>query len=224
MKDLNKELGDNKMRLNRKIDMRNIVEKGYNKGDYSGYYRIDHSLNSFEKEFFDSFTSLVKSGGHILDWGSGPGIPYDLFLTNKGFKVTGIDISEKHVKLAGENVPNAQYIQGDFSNYSYTEKYDALLSLYAIFHLPRDEHRELLKIAKELLLDNGKLLINMGVNATEEIDIEDDFCGTTMAWSHYDAKTNLKMVEEAGFRILLSKNEADYGSDENHLWILAERR
>lgn len=65
----------------------------------------------------------------------------------------------------------------------------------------------------------------MGVYATgPDMDVEDDFCGgVTMAWSHYDASTNLDLIGGAGFEVMESADEAGSGSDEHHLWVLARK-
>src|SRR4030066_260633 len=71
------------------------------------------------------------------------------------------------------------------------------------------------------LINNGYILITMGVRETDGIEIEDDFCGNIrMAWSHYDYKKNIELINNNGFRILKYDNENDFGSDEHHLWIL----
>ncbi len=68
------------------------------------------------------------------------------------------------------------------------------------------------------------VLITMGVRATSDMDIESEWCGgATMAWSHYDAATNRKMLEDAGFEVVDSADEAEAGSTEHHLWLLARR-
>jgi len=66
-------------------------------------------------------------------------------------------------------------------------------------------------------------ILDVGCGAGLPIDrylIEHGFHGTTMFWSHYDAATNRRLVEEAGFSIVL--DERDTSNDERHQVLLAE--
>jgi len=45
-----------------------------------------------------------------------------------------------------------------------------------------------------------------------------------MYWSHFDAATNMSMLREIGFNILLEKIIPDETYGGNHLFVLAEKR
>lgn len=206
-------------------DMRSIVRAGYEAGDYAARYRKEEKIDPWAVPFMQRFVAALPVGGKVLDWGAGTGVPYDRWLVQQGFSVTGVDITEKHVALAKANVPMAEFVLGDFSRMDFgQETYHGLLSLYAIFHIPRSEHGELLRKAYRLLKPGGILLATFGVRATGEIDTEDGWCGgPQMAWSHHDADTNLRMVRECGFALLYVADESQAGSDEQHLWVLARK-
>ena len=198
--------------------MREIVERGYDEGDYMGHFHLREALDERETRFFSELERHVPVNCTVLDLGSGTGIPYDKYLAGKGFQVTGLDISEKHVNRARENVPEATYIKADFSRYDLdTETYDAVISLYSIFHIPREEHAPLLKNIYRVLKPKGVLLATLGVEDME-MDVN-EFIGSMMAWSSYSKTKNIELVEKTGFQILLMEEEDEEG--ENHLWILA---
>lgn len=137
--------------------------------------------------------------------------------------MTGIELSRKHLKRAKQNVPKAEYILGDFLKYPFvSEGYEGVIALYSLFHVPRDRHQELLAKIQTLLKPRGHLLITVG---TEDVPYKEraSFCGAEMAWSFFDADTNMKMIVESGFAILKTANEKDFGSTESHLWILAQK-
>ena len=203
--------------------MQELVRTGYDSGSYTETYRDRLSLTNFETGFFEKLEGMLKSGARILDIGSGPGIPYDLHLIECGFEVTGVDISKKHVALARANVPLAQYILGDFLESHLPDgQYDAVISLYALFHIPRERHAEMISKMAAALRPNGVLLITVG---TEDVAYKErpSFCGSHMAWSYFDSQTYLEILSECGFTILEALNERDYGSSEKHLWILATK-
>ena len=85
-----------------------LVEQGYNKIAEDYYNHRD--LNKFNKEL-EEFAFLLPDNAHILDVGCGAGIPTAKFLTQRGIKVTGIDLSETMLNLARKMVPNAEFIK-----------------------------------------------------------------------------------------------------------------
>lgn len=206
-----------------KKKMQDIVKRGYEKGDYEGVYRNRQSLNNFEAGFFEELRSNLPAQSSVLDLGSGPGVPYDLYLVQQGFLVTGIELSPKHLKRAKKSVPEAEYILGDFLNHPFAPRhYDGAIALYSLFHIPRERHQELLSKVGALLKPKGHLLITVG---TEDVPYKERqaFCGAEMAWSFFDAETNMRMIVESGFTILKMANEKDFGSAESHLWVLARK-
>ena len=74
-----------------------LVEQGYNRiaEDYYNHRNISKFNSELEK-----FASLLPEKPHILDLGCGAGIPTAKFLTEKGIRVTGIDLSETMLNLA----------------------------------------------------------------------------------------------------------------------------
>lgn len=199
--------------------MREKVKEGYEEGDYEGDYREDRELQEREEELFQQLFDQIK-GQKILDLGCGTGLPFDKYLVNEGFDVTGLDLAEKHVKKARENVPDAEFIQGGFFEKEFEESsFDSVVSFYAIFHIPREEHSELLEKIRYWLKDSGSILITLG--AREELDdIEGEIGGQEMFWSAFGPEKNKELVEDAGFEIIDTYIE-DW-RDEHHFWILAK--
>jgi 2-polyprenyl-3-methyl-5-hydroxy-6-metoxy-1,4-benzoquinol methylase len=74
-------------------DMREIVEEGYEQGDYAGTFRITDKLNNMEEDFLKKLIRALPKNPHVLDFGCGVGVPFDKYLLEHGCKITGIDIS-----------------------------------------------------------------------------------------------------------------------------------
>ena len=201
--------------------MRKIVEKGYDEGDYEGRFRRGRVLNEREIRLFTKLTENIPDGGKILDLGSGTGIPYDRHLVERGYDVTGIDISGKHVAMATKNVPGARFVKADFSEYDLgAGSYDAIISMYSIFHIPREEHTDLFKRIYRALKPGGRILVTLGTTDME-MDVA-EFVGSTMAWSSYAIEKNIRIVERIGFKIITVEEENEE-ENEHHLWILGEK-
>lgn len=200
--------------------MRELVRKGYNEGQYDKTYkRTNKKIEHLEKLFCDELITRIK-GKKLLDFGCGTGMPYNKYFVDKGFQVTGIDLSEKHINLAKKNVPEAKYFVGDFFSNKVKGKYDAIVSFYAIFHIPREEHLKLLKRIYKLLNKEGHILITLGAEPMKLVT-DNKFAGVPMAWSSYGIEKNKKLIKQAGFEIILMAE--DYRT-EKHMWVLARKK
>lgn len=195
-----------------------VVREGYDK-IAENYSATRDQFNNVK--YLVKLNTLLKPNSTILDIGCGAGVPIDRFLISKGFQVKGIDISEKQIELARRNVPEADYQIEDMSELR-EEEYlvDAVVAFYAIFHISREEHAGLLQKLITFLPVGGLILITMG--AGEHEGVEDNFHGVKMFWSHFGAEKNKKLVEEAGFEVLL--DEIDGSANERHQIILARKK
>jgi predicted SAM-dependent methyltransferase len=79
--------------------------------------------------------------------------------------------------------------------------FDAVVSLFAIIHIPLDEQRALFERLTRWLRPGGWLLATVGDRAWT--GIEEDWLGggAPMYWSHGGAETYLASLRELGFTI-----------------------
>jgi len=203
-------------------DIRKIVKEGYEKGDYVGHFRTNHKLTKLEKRFLDHLVALLPENGEILDLGCGIGIPFDKYLADHNLKITGIDVASKHIKQAKQNIPTATYIEGDFSIMDFgKKKFDAIIALYSIFHIPRIEQQGLFNRMYSLLKDSGLILMTLGTSNEESMNT---FCDAPMVWSNYDPDKYRKMIDKSNFKIIDSEYEGQPGDNEYHWWILLKKK
>lgn len=208
-------------KVNTMKNMRELVRKGYNEGSYEEKYsRKNMNMDELEKFLCNEIIKRTEKEAKILDLGCGTGLPYNKYFVKKGFKLTGVDISERHISLAKKNVKTAKYIVGDFFTDKIKGKYDAITSFYAIFHIPREEHFKLFKRIHGLLKKGGHILITLATDSMKK-DINPDFAGAPMAWSSYGIDKNKKLIKDAGFEIIVMAE--DYRT-ERHMWILARKK
>jgi cyclopropane fatty-acyl-phospholipid synthase-like methyltransferase len=168
----------------------------------------------------EKFSSVLPTGATVLDVGCGSGVPVDSFLVSRGFKVIGLDISEKQIELARTKVPEAKYLVRDISELTAGEfSVNAVVSFYAIFHTPRETHADLFKKFNSYLPANGLMLVTMA--STEWEGVENDFYGEPMYESHYGPNENSELVRSAGFEII--SDEIDSAGGEAHQVIFAKK-
>jgi ubiquinone/menaquinone biosynthesis C-methylase UbiE len=197
-------------------NMRQLVKDAYNQ--CADGYSLKRDMFKNQK-YLNELNKYLKSDSKILDVGCGAGIPIDKYLVSKGHKVTGVDISEKQIELAKMNVPEAIYIVKDMTEINFlNNSFDAVVSFYAIFHIPKEEHLEMFKKIYNFLKRGGLFLTTLGF---EEWDGSEEFHGVTMHWSQYGKDKNLELIKQAGFKII--KTEVDNSGGEHHLVVLAKK-
>jgi cyclopropane fatty-acyl-phospholipid synthase-like methyltransferase len=204
------------MKSQYKID-NDLVRQGYNKVA-DNYFKGRDQFKS--KQYLDKLNTHLSPGSTILDIGCGAGVPVDKYLIELGHTVIGIDISERQIELAKQNLPQGNFTVQDMTKLESGEyQMDAVVSFYAIFHTDRENHLDILKKIYGFIKPGGYMLITMGASDWE--GKEADFFGGEMYWSHYGAKKNRELVEKIGFDVLL--DEIDGSGGEKHQVLLAKK-
>ena len=107
--------------------------------DYANFYDLfyrdkDYQAEcNFVKRIFEIYSQ--NEIGTILDIGCGTG-SHALLLSDMGYIVTGIDLSEKMLQFArnkaGEQNKQIHFLQGDIRNLALSQKFDAVLAMFAV--------------------------------------------------------------------------------------------
>ena len=90
------------------------VRAGYNV--LSRAYRADTADEATQRQYAEWLGHVrdrVPVRGDVLDLGCGNGIPASKWLSENGFRVTGVDLSDTMVDRARELVPGATFLRGD---------------------------------------------------------------------------------------------------------------
>ncbi len=203
------------------MDKKKIVKTGYN--TIASQYLLTRTKDSEDVNLLQELVQRLPKGAKVLDAGCGAGLPVTKFLSQY-FEVTGIDFAEAQIKLARQHVPQAHFVCQDMTEVTFPDhSFDAICSYYAVIHIPREEHQPLLQNFYKMLKPSGLILLCMGSTDSKD-DYNEDYHGAPMYWSHYDADTNIKMVEECGFTIIWSKIVVDATYLEaTHLFVLAQK-
>jgi ubiquinone/menaquinone biosynthesis C-methylase UbiE len=203
------------------VNHKDTVKSGYNK--IADRYLAERGRDSENVRLLRDFMELLAPGAKILDAGCGAGIPIAQMLAEK-FDVVGVDFSEAQIELAKKNIPNAQFISADMTQLDLPdESVDGICSYYAIIHIPREEHESLIGNFHRMLKRSGIVLLCLGAENLVD-DIDENYLGARMYWSHYDAKTYIEILKRIGFSIIWAKHIPD-GTFEGaeHLFVLAQK-
>ena len=203
------------------MEYKEIVRAGYNK--MADRYLAERTQNSEDVRLLDELVSRLPKGAKVLDAGCGAGVPICRLLS-ENFEVTGVDFSEAQVELARRNAPGARFLCEDMTKLDFPkDTFDGIASYYAIIHIPREEHQPLLENFHTMLKPGGLALLCLGAEHLVD-DLDENYLGARMYWSHFDAETYLKMLKEIGFAILWSKRVADETCEgAGHLFVLAQK-
>jgi ubiquinone/menaquinone biosynthesis C-methylase UbiE len=174
-----------------------IVIDGWN--EIAPLYHSSRNKEKINGEL-ERFIELLPENAHVLDLGSGSGVPVAKYLANAGLNVTGIDISDIMIQMARRNVPQAKFINMDMNNINFPDNaFDGIISVFALFHVPKKNHFSIFKRFHSLLKTNGILLINTGISESEGVS---NFFGVPMFWSNHKPEKTLNYVKKAGFSII----------------------
>lgn len=200
---------------------KDIVRSGYDA--IAAEFTASRREDSEDVRLLAELAQRLPKGAKVLDAGCGAGVPVTRVLARR-FDVTGVDLSEAQIALARQNVPEARFLCEDISQLDFPDGvFDAIVSYYAIIHIPRKIHRPLLQNFWRMLRPGGWALLCLGAN-----DLPGDLgelMGARMYWSHYDADTYLDMLWECGFVVEWHRLVPDSLDDSGavHLFVLAQK-
>jgi SAM-dependent methyltransferase len=102
--------------------------------------------------------------------------------------------------------------------------FDAVVAFYSLTHVPRDDVPPLLARIHDWLRPGGTFLASMGVE-DDPGTIEVGWLGVDMYFSHFSARKNRRLVEEAGLVVDSSDVlvEPEDRCDARFLWVVAHR-
>jgi SAM-dependent methyltransferase len=179
---------------------KDVVGRGYDALSYR--YRGDADAPEHYATWLAQLQERVPPGGAVLDVGSGCGVPLARDLA-AGYAVTGVDLSAVQVERARRLVPTARFLHADAGEVSFpASSFDAVVSLYALIHMPLDEQPRLLRRIGRWLRPGGWLLATTGHHACT--GSEDNWLGgeAPMWWSQADAATYRAWIEQAGLSVV----------------------
>jgi SAM-dependent methyltransferase len=165
---------------------------------------------------------LIPAGADVLELGCGAGIPMTATLA-AGRTLTGVDISAGQIELARANVRSATFLHADLTALDMPPaSFDAVVAFYSLTHVPRAEHAALFGRIRSWLRPGGLFLASLGVEDAPD-DIEADWLGVDMFFSHFSARVNRRLIAEAG--LLIERADVVAEPEDRHdarfLWVVA---
>jgi SAM-dependent methyltransferase len=176
-----------------------VVRQGYDRISHA--YRDDQGAENtnYGRWLARHLLPRLHESAHVLDLGCGNGIPTARLLAEH-HTVIGVDLSEVQIARARRLVPRAEFVVADMSLLDFPPaSFDAVVSFFAIIHVPLDEQPSLFARIGRWLRPGGVFLGTLGHTAWTGTG---DFHGAPMYWSHADAATYRRWLEHAGVEVV----------------------
>ena len=183
--------------------------------------------------YVDRILEGLPAGASVLDLGCGTGNPIAKHIVQKGFRVVGIDQSEKMLEIAQREISEAEFIHGDMVEIEFAERFAAAVAWDSVFHVERRHHVEIFRKLADSLEPGARLLLSVGGSdansnpdtpASAESGAEgftSEMFGHTFFYSGYEPKVTREFLEAAGFEIEVW--EVDDPASRGHIAAIARR-
>lgn len=174
-------------------------------------------------DWADELIARIPEGARGVELGCGGGTAETSLLARR-FRLTGVDLSAAQLRRARERVPEAEFVQADFTDLELEPaSIEAVAAFYSLNHVPRELLAGLFARIHGWLAPGGLLLATLGAGDTEGWTGE--WLGTIMYFSSWPPETNRRHLERSGFELLrdeLVTIREPEGRATFH-WVLARR-
>lgn len=176
--------------------------------------------------YVDRVLDTLAPGARVLDLGCGTGNPIARYIIDRGFRVVGVDQSEKMLAIAQRVIPEAELIHADMIGVQLNEKFAAAIVWDSAFHVRRENHAAIYQKVAGALEAGGRMLLSVGGEGAESLDstfagLTSEMYGATFFYDAYDPRLARQLIERAGFEIELW--EIDDPSSHGHIAVIARK-
>ncbi len=202
-------------------ERRELVRQGYDRA--GGRYHDARPLDGGDVALLAEIHSRIRPAARILDVGCGSGVPVARCLVALGHSVVGVDISFEQLTLARTHVVSLKATEGEMLTLPIgNDSLDALVSYYAVIHVPREDHAGVFGEFHRVLRAGGWALVCIGSNDNPGDRDDDSWLGTPMYWSHYDADATVDLISGAGLVVESTWEVPDPMGHGAHRFVLAQ--
>ena len=181
-------------------------------------YRKKTSVN----KCIADFSRRLKPNSSILDVGCGTGYPIDFFLSERGFRITGLDSSAKMIeKAASLKLKNTEYHVADLFGFRTEEKFDAIIAFDCLWHICHDNQKYIYGTIASLIKKGGYFIFTHG---KKDGEIYGEMMGQTFYYSALDAEEVKKILISEGFEIIsFTENYKERTTGDRELLVEARK-
>jgi|GEM_PF-5922907 len=190
--------------------------------------KYDSSLSDDETNCLSRFFSIVE-GDNLIDLGCGQGKIAEYCHEQKGFNITGYDISEKMLIIADKKnkyKENIHFVLSDMQTAESTIVFDAAIASFSLIHLTNDQVKNTLFNLRKMLKPGGYLYISVLAGTLCDYISEPLDSRIKIFVHQYTESTITALLESVNYKVV----EINYGEDnaiaalsKNAIFIFARR-
>ncbi len=168
-----------------------------------------------ERAWLDRFCAALPVGARILDLGCGSGEPIARHLSERGFRVTGVDSSPAMIALCQHRLPGHHWVVADMRSLALAESFDGILAWDSFFHLPRTEQRCMFRVFAAHSAPGAMLMFTSGPDEGEAMG---SFEGEPLFHASLSPAAYREVMARHGFEVVAHTIEdADCGG--HTVWL-----
>lgn len=145
-----------------------------------------------------------------------------LFLSERGFRITGIDSSAKMIeKAASLKLKNTEYHVAELFGFRTEEKFDAIIAFDCLWHICHDNQKYIYGTIASLIKKGGYFIFTHG---KKDGEIYGEMMGQTFYYSALDAEEVKKILISEGFEIIsFTENYKERTTGDRELLVEARK-
>lgn len=141
--------------------------------DFDAERRNHNVFDGWRAEVVDSFLDQLSPGATVLELGAGAG-QAAVYVANRGFAVTAMDLSPANVALAAGRGIDARV--GDFTDPAFhVGQFDGIFAMNSILHVKKELFGDVLAVIRKSLCPGGIAQIVVWGGINQEGPFEDEW-------------------------------------------------
>ena len=151
--------------------------------DFDAPRRNTNVLEGWRVEVLDAFLDLLAPGAAVLELGAGAG-QAAVYVSDRGFEVTAMDLSPGNVAMARERGITA--LVGDFTDPGYhIGDFDGVFALNSLLHVKKDLWESTLRVIRRSVRRGGLALIVVWGGDNHEGYLDDEWTDPPRFFAFY---------------------------------------
>jgi predicted TPR repeat methyltransferase len=204
-------------------DVKRLIETGYDAmaDRFAAWQKEIQGSTRLER--VEDLLGRLPAHPDILELGVGAGVRSSRLLAERG-RLTGVDLSAEQLRRARDRIPQATLVHADFTELDLEpESFDAVVAVYVLNHVPREELGPLALRVARWLRPGGHFLASFGSSDLE--GWAGEWLGVEMFFAGFPPEENRRLVEAAGLEILGDEIEVSLEpeGEARFQWLLARR-
>lgn len=167
--------------------------------DFDAARRNNNVFDEWRAEIVDDFLARLEPQATVLEMGAGAG-QGAVYVADKGFHVTAMDLSPANVALARErgiDAHAADFTDPDF----FIGEFDGVFAMNSLLHVPKRLFRDVLEVIRRSLRVGGIASITVYGGINHEGTLEDEWTDPPRFFAFY-SDDDFALLATPGFRRL----------------------